>query len=1037
MRKSVREKISRVLAAGAILAYMPVSAEFTEDSEFHGMGDNVMELINAAAAYEAGYTGKGVILGIADYPVNFLHPEFSGKENSMMVNQVGDGNYDWYMLFHGTHVAGIMAGARNQQGMQGVAYDADLWSSSVAGEFRENGRFKIRGDVYDELLKNEAIKIINNSWGTSVCFDGIDSEEVWQEAENYIHSEENQIKWRQLKKAGEAGRLLVFAAGNDGHLMPFIGIFGGKAGHLLNVTALDSSNWTRQGEQLAGNSGGIAVFSNLAQFAEDWTLAAPGVNINSAYADFANEDFAYVGASGTSMAAPMVSGIGGLVQQAFPYLSGKQIGDVLLSTANDQLTFSDGYTLTVQEFGNDIERINVFLIGNDAGWEGAALTERLQKYYEEHYVELEYTYGIQSLEEWLSLPVEIYQNTPIEALVGQGIADAGKAVQGLGAINMRRLTKEDISDQFTVQGEQTKQALYTVDTQGYDSVWSNDIKEIRSGYIADDPLGNGDTAGVEDLYDRWVYYTANMGKGNDYFINKYIKDYNEAVEASGLLGLHGGLYKMGDGVLSLTGTNTYEGSSIAAEGILQIDGSVAGDAYSIDEGILAGKGTIRGLVKNNGGLLAGSWGSTDTLTIEKDLTGTGDILVVTDGEKYNEVTVQGTADIREMDIVSGGLAAPDQTGTILTAETLLGTDRTGEFSGLLDAEVTIQGNAVVLTTTAANHTGGNEDVFAGVNSLYEQLGAEEKKELYSLYGLDKERAGETLGDLRGDLHETIGQDILKNRDVRAAAAAQRSLAREEGIWMETGKHWTEVGDSTGHGYRMTVGMDIERNEQGYWGGFVSYSSNSVSESWDKGDYDSYSFGMYGSAQRGRGEWNGYVSYGRQEIETERYLKVLGKELKTSYDGRLLGIGAEYSYQAAEGEAWKLEPYVRSDASWFDRDSWEEAGTYGLRSEGTSGTYWTGELGIRAEKKEKEGRYGIQIGYERVLDGNNQENGVQFAKGGSGFTAVGEEDSRNRWQAGIYGEYEGDNGWSAGGSVEEGWSSAGNEVTASLYVRRAF
>ena len=63
--------------------------------------------------------------------------------------------------------------------------------------------------------------------------------------------------------------------------------------------------------------------------------------------------------------------------------------------------------------------------------------------------------------------------------------------------------------------------------------------------------------------------------------------------------------------------------------------------------------------------------------------------------------------------------------------------------------------------------------------------------------------------------------------------------------------------------------------------------------------------------------------------------------------------------------------------------------------------------------------------------------MQFAKGGTGFTAVGEEGSRSRWQAGIYGEYEGDNGWPAGGSVEEGWSSAGNEVTASLYVRRAF
>ena len=52
-----------------------------------------------------------------------------------------------------------------------------------------------------------------------------------------------------------------------------------------------------------------------------------------------------------------------------------------------------------------------------------------------------------------------------------------------------------------------------MNTQGYDSVWSNDIKEIRAGYIAADPLGSGKSADstgadsdVKDLYDRWLYY---------------------------------------------------------------------------------------------------------------------------------------------------------------------------------------------------------------------------------------------------------------------------------------------------------------------------------------------------------------------------------------------------------------------------------------------------------------------------------------------------------------------------------------------------
>ena len=46
---------------------------------------------------------------------------------------------------------------------------------------------------------------------------------------------------------------------------------------------------------------------------------------------------------GTSQAAPLVTGVGALVQQAFPYLGGKQIGDVLLSTANNQIVATDWF----------------------------------------------------------------------------------------------------------------------------------------------------------------------------------------------------------------------------------------------------------------------------------------------------------------------------------------------------------------------------------------------------------------------------------------------------------------------------------------------------------------------------------------------------------------------------------------------------------------------------------------------------------------------------------------------------------------------
>ena len=242
--------------------------------------------------------------------------------------------------------------------------------------------------------------------------------------------------------------------------------------------------------------------------------------------------------------------------------------------------------------------------------------EDLAEFYYEHNTNLINVMGVKSKDEFLSLvkeydnvgAVKEFVDTPMEALFGQGMVDAEKAVKGLGVINVRRLTSEDISNDYTVAGKKEKQALYKVDTQGYNSIWSNDIKEIRAGYIAENPLGennkdfNGKDNDIKDLHDRYIYYKENWIDRplyDKYVVERYIEDFNNNIQNSGLLGLHAGLIKDGEGILNLTGNNTYQGSSIVKDGTLQIDGSIKGDAYSIDKGILTGKGLIEGDVYNN------------------------------------------------------------------------------------------------------------------------------------------------------------------------------------------------------------------------------------------------------------------------------------------------------------------------------------------------------------------------------------------------------------------------------------------------------
>ena len=49
--------------------------------------------------------------------------------------------------------------------------------------------------------------------------------------------------------------------------------------------------------------------------------------------------------------------------------------------------------------------------------------------------------------------ISVYYQTPIQEFVGQGILDVGKAVSGPGALNARRLEKDNISDKYLTDGQ--------------------------------------------------------------------------------------------------------------------------------------------------------------------------------------------------------------------------------------------------------------------------------------------------------------------------------------------------------------------------------------------------------------------------------------------------------------------------------------------------------------------------------------------------------------------------------------------------------
>lgn len=287
---SLRALALVVIAAAGASAYATTSADIERSNTIF------LNAIKADYAYLHGITGKGVSVAILDSGISASHREFAVPGKLLAGFNALDGSTDVTdRAGHGSHVAGIIGAARNGRGMFGVAYEATLLPVKV---FPDSGSGSTAALDTGMRYAIGRAAIVN----MSVSAGG-----------NYVP--------RAMQEAVRAGLLVVTSAGNDGAANPaWPARFAKEAwanNQIIAVGAVDGANR-------------IASFSNRAGDTAAWFLVAPGTGITSAYR---NDQYAIM--SGTSMAAPVVSGAAALLKQMWPALRADQLATILFVTATD------------------------------------------------------------------------------------------------------------------------------------------------------------------------------------------------------------------------------------------------------------------------------------------------------------------------------------------------------------------------------------------------------------------------------------------------------------------------------------------------------------------------------------------------------------------------------------------------------------------------------------------------------------------------------------------------------------------------------
>ena len=930
----------------------PASWRSSEFNAEWGLG-----AIHADQAYAAGYTGKGIKLGIFDQPVYAKHPEFAGENK--VINLVTEGireytdpyipvkkgdvfrydgtpsvDSDGTLGSHGTHVGGIAAGSRDGGAMHGVAFNAQIISAENGDPGPEDGIILGNdGAVYkagwDALVASGA-RIINNSWGIGITekFDKGGYDPAYPHfTVNDAQKQFDQIKvilgtkpggaYQGAIDAARSGVVTIFAAGNDGNLNNPDAMAG-----LAYFVPDIAPNWLSVASlQDPTNSGdySISTFSSRCGYTASLCVSAPGTRVYSSVIEgtsVENLTTGYAKYSGTSMAAPHVAGSVAVLMERFPYLNGAQVAEVLKTTATDM------------------------------GAPG------------------------------------------IDALYGWGMINLGKAINGPGMF----YTVEDIPAEFRIPdptGVAYGPTQFVVDLPGVGAVLDKGkpTERVCSDVLCGLDFWSNDISGHGGLTKQGIGTLVLTGT-NTYSGPTLVNQGRLAVNGSvtSAVSVQSGGIVGGSGTVgSLTarqGGTVAPGNSI---GTLNVAGNVSfepGSRYAVE----VGPNGQSDRIQSSGSATIGGGEVAVTLENSPNLLTQSEVRSLL-GQQYNILSAQQG--------VSG------QFDAVAPNYLFLGTGLSYQPTGVT-LSVGRNGTSFASVAQTANEraVAAAADALAAGNPVYESL-------------LGSGTAGEArqaFRQLSGQIHADIASALVNDsrylrealngrlRQAEGLASSSAIKADEGGAWAQLLGAWDHAsGDANATGYQAStygvlVGLDSAAADDWRLGMATGYTRTSLHGGYgSKADSDNYHLAAYGDKQFGALALRGGAGYTWHRIDTKRSVNYgMQSDRDTAkYSARTEQLFAEAGY-SVQGEWLNLEPFVNLAYVNFENNGIAESGgAAALRGDKQHTDATVSTLGLRADTAWQVSAgttvaLRSELGWQHQYGGLERGTGLRFNGGNAPF-----------------------------------------------------